>query len=41
LQPSPHFGRTLKCIIVRDNLTNEVSKEIWRTRLFIAFKMKL
>jgi hypothetical protein len=41
LQPSPHFERTLKCIIVRDNLTNEVSKEIWRTRLFIAFKIKL
>ena len=41
LQPYPHFGRKLKCIIVRDNLTNKVSKEIWRIRLFIAFKIKL
>jgi hypothetical protein len=40
LQPSPHFGQTLKCIISRDNLTNEVNKEIWRMRLFIGFKIK-
>jgi hypothetical protein len=33
--------RCSKCIIVRDNLTNEVSKEVWHVRLFIALKIKL